>query len=463
MGCTGKAEGAGKATEDEEFRFAHSVTLLDVLPCHPFSRFILDSTGLQILTPGTSSFEIGIIMHDKSHLISAEPYSAPLTVGVAGFVNIFCIGSVYALSALQAQLPRLFGISDAYSFAPFGVACLGLSIGVMSSASMIVQSGAHVTVARGTTLWGIAVMSAGLSLNNLRFGLMLICFLFGGLGIGWTYLAVVVLIGQGLPRHALAQSSIGPLGFSTATATCFLLSSAFGVNAADAKTLGRMLVLLGLTFAALGRSTQLLLSDFPKNSVVGSPKTLLRDSDPFFSILLFFNTLPGMTVFTGLRPLASYYTNGTDYDTMSILSYCMLALALGGALAPSVCAYLGARLTFVGILCLRGAILILLSRFENLTVATCSLLAILFAHGAGFSILPRLVKAQSNHKQLFYFNYGRVLIAWGMSGIVGCIFNSVILSPIGAVPTGGLILGLLTLSCGITLHFVPTVGADLLA
>jgi hypothetical protein len=401
-------------------------------------------------------------MRDKSDLISFEPYSRPFTVAVAGFANIFCIGSVYALSTLQAQLPYLFAISDAYSFAPFGVACLGLSIGVMSSASMIIQSGAHVTVARGTTLWGIAVISAGLSLKNIEFGLMLICFLLGGLGIGWTYLAAVVLIGQGLPRHALAQSAIGPLGFSTATATCFLFSSVFGLDEADAETLGRMLVLLGMTFAAVGSSTQLLLSDFPKNSAIGSPKTLSRHSEPFFSILLFFNALPGMTVFTGLRPLAFHYTNGTNYNTMWILSYCMLALAFGGVLAPSVRAYLGARLTFVGILCLRGALLVLLSQFGSSIHAICSLLAILFAHGAGFSILPGLIKAQSNHPQLFYFNYGRVLIAWGISGIVGCILNSIILSPVNAVPTGNLILGLLTLSFGITLHFVPTIGADLL-
>lgn len=401
---------------------------------------------------------------DKSDSTSVKPNSAPFTVAIGSFANMFCIGTVYALSTLQAQLPRLIGISDAWSFAPFGVVCLGLSIGVLTSASMSVQSGAHVTVTRGTTLWGIAVIGAGLSLNNLKFELMLICFLFGGMGIGWTYLAVVVLIGQGLPRYALARSAIGPLGFSTAAATCFLLSSVFGVDTADAETLGRMLVLLGVTFTAVGAFTQLLLSDFSKNTAVGSPsESLSRASEPFFSILLFFNAVPGMTVFAGLLPLAFHYTNGTDYDTMWILSYCMIALAFGGVLAPSFCAYCGARLAFVGIFCLRGVLLILLSQFEGSTRAICAMLAVLFAHGTGFSILPGLIKTQSSSQQLFYFKYGRVLVSWGISGIVGCIVNSIFLSPVSAIPTGGLVVGLLTLSFGIILYFVPTLGGEFLA
>ncbi|OOQ81703.1 hypothetical protein PEBR_42814 [Penicillium brasilianum] len=392
---------------------------------------------------------------------SIEPDLATFKVAAAGFANMFCIGTVYALSTLQAQLPRLFGISYAWSFAPFGVACLGLSIGVLTSASMIIQSGAHVTVARGTSLWGIAVIGAGLFLKSLKFELMVTCFLFGGLGIGWMYLAVVALIGQGLPRHALARSAIGPLGFSSAATICFLLSSVSGVEAADAETLGRMLVFLGVTFAAVGASTQLSLSDFYENSAVRSqPKSSSRDCGPFFSILLFFNALPGMTVFSGLLPLASHYTNGTNYDIMWILSYCMIALAFGGVLAPSICAYCGVRLTFVGLLCLRGVLLILLSHFEHSTQVMCTMLVVLFAHGTGFSILPGLIKTQSSNQQLFYFKYARVLISWGVSGIVGSIVNSIVLSSGSPVPTGWLLVGLLTLSFGIVLNFVPTLGGE---
>jgi hypothetical protein len=375
---------------------------------------------------------------------------------------MFCIGTVYALSTLQTQLLRLFGISDVWSFAPFGVAFLGLSIGVLTSASTILQSGAHVTVIRGTILWGTAVIGAGLSLSRLKFGLMIICFLFGGIGIGWTYLAVVVLIDQGLPRHALARSAIGPLGFSTAAATCFLLSSVIGLEVADAKSLGRMLVLLGVTFTAVGAFTQVLLPNFSNSAVSPPSVSSTSPSEFFFSILLFFNALPGMTLFAGLLPLASQHMNGTDCDKMWILSYCMAALAFGGVLAPCVCAYCGARLTFVIILCLRGVLLVLHSRSEGSTLAMCAILAVLFAHGTGFSLIPGLIKNQSSNQQLFFFGYGRVLASWGTSGIAGCIVSLIIRSPVGAVPTGELVVGLLSFSFGTILYFVPSLGGEFL-
>lgn len=375
---------------------------------------------------------------------------------------MLCIGTVYGLSTLQTQLPRLFGISDVWSFAPFGVACLGLSIGVLTSASMILQCGPHVTVTSGTTLWGTGVIGVGLSLSNLRFGPMLGCFLFGGIGIGWTYLAVAVLVDQGLPRHALARSAIGPLGFSVAAASCFLSSSVLGIGLADAKPLGRTLVLLGVTFTTVGGFTQLLFPKFSNSSVSSRPFSLPRGLELFFSILLFFNALPGMTLFAGLLPLASQYTSGTNYDTMWILPYFMVALAAGGVLAPSVCAYCGARMTFVIILCLRGVLLVLHSQTEGYKLGMCAMLAVLFAHGTGFSLFPRLIKQKSGDQQLFFLGYGRVLASWGISGIVGCIVNSITRSPVGAVATGELIIGLLSLSFGTILYFVPTLGGELL-
>lgn len=141
----------------------------------------------------------------------------------------------------------------------------------------------------------------------------------------------------------------------------------------------------------------------------------------------------------------------------------MIALAFGGVLAPSMSAYLGARLTFVSIFCFRGMLLILLSQFEGSSLAICAMLAVLFAHGAGFSILPQLIKTQTSNQRHFYLKYSRVLVSWGISGIVGCIMNSIILSPDNTVPTGALVVGMLTLSFGAILHFVPTLGGEFLA
>ncbi|KAJ5592290.1 Major facilitator superfamily domain general substrate transporter [Penicillium hordei] len=51
-----------------------------------------------------SFFLVIIMMHDSSDSTSVKPNPAPFTVAVASFANKFCIGTLYALSTLQAQL-----------------------------------------------------------------------------------------------------------------------------------------------------------------------------------------------------------------------------------------------------------------------------------------------------------------------------------------------------------------------
>lgn len=45
---------------------------------------------------------------------------------------------------------------------------------------------------------------------------MVVYFLGGGVGVGWTYLALVVAIGHGFKHHPLARSAIGPSAFPLA-------------------------------------------------------------------------------------------------------------------------------------------------------------------------------------------------------------------------------------------------------
>jgi hypothetical protein len=390
---------------------------------------------------------------------------APLSIALVCFANMFSVGTIYALSALQGQLPRLVGISEAWSFVPFGMACMGLSMGVATCASMIAQRGAYATAASGTTLWGLAVIGAGFFLSRVNFEPMLLCFLLGGLGVGWTYLAVVVMVGRAFPNLALARSAIGPMGFSSGAATCFFLSSIFELSIVDAEILGRALTRAGVAFIAVGGATQLMMiPGYTINDQSNSPKnTPLSRRERFLSILLFFNALPGMTAFAALLPLVSYYASERQGDSMTLLSYSMLALASGGVLAPTINLHLGARNAFVVLFCVRGAFLVLLSQFEQSTLGLCAFLTILFAHGTGFSILPGLVKAKGIPSELFHHSYGRILVTWGVVGILGCVLNTAISSSIGTMSVASLVLGLLMLSFGIVLYFVPTLGGGILA
>ncbi|KAJ5980009.1 major facilitator superfamily domain-containing protein [Penicillium waksmanii] len=372
---------------------------------------------------------------------------------------MFCVGTVYALTVLQTELSRLLGVSEPWSVVPFGAACLGLCVGVSTCASLMTQRSVHLVAAWGTMLWGFAVAIAGAFLSKGSFVWILFSLLLGGIGVGWTYLAVVVLVGRAFPNHMLARSAIGPMGFSSGTAACIALGSVFDFTSLDAKSLGTGLTLAGSTFIMVAAVTMISLH-IEEDIKRKSPSFLKAksESEVFFSTLLFFNALPGMVIFDALLPFASYHTQGMENDPLKFLPYAMIALFSGGLLAPSLNSILGPKITFAGLFSLRGFSLVLLSQFSNTNVSISGLLLCLFGHGAGFSIIPSLIKAKQEHPASFPSSYGRVLVNWGIAGVVGCILNGVLGASFGNSATVGLVIGVISLSFSAALYILPSFG-----
>ncbi|KAF4954514.1 hypothetical protein FSARC_12127 [Fusarium sarcochroum] len=361
---------------------------------------------------------------DPSALLS----SPPLPVALASFATMFSVGTVYVLSTLQVELPRLLGVAHSWSFAPFGAASLGLSVGVSTCTSMLSKDGPHTVAGKGTILWGLAVASTGFFLSRLSYLGILVSLLVGGVGVGWTYLAIIVTIGHSFPDQPLARSAIGPLGFSSGTAACIQLGPLLNFDVLSAEDLGRIIIHGGVAFIAIGTATALLLSGI---KVEVKTRNDMKQASPSLSLsaLLFFNALPGMIAFSALQPLAHYYKISDSLSkSFPALPSLMLALAAGGILAPAVSSFLGVRLTFGLLFYLRGLLLVILSQAANPGMALVASLAILFAHGTGFSILPGLVKAQIQSPSQFPYAYGRILVAWGAAGVAATILNGLLVS-----------------------------------
>lgn len=71
----------------------------------------------------------------------------------------------------------------------------------------------------------------------------------------------------------------------------------------------------------------------------------------------------------------------------------------------------------VALLILRGVLLLAVAATAAPgAVVLATIIVILFGHGAGFSLLPPLMRAQGAPEN-FTHNYGQVLIAWGLSGV----------------------------------------------
>jgi hypothetical protein len=314
-------------------------------------------------------------------------------------------------------------LDEKFSFAPFAAACIGLSLGVGTCASVLCRIGARGTVASGTLLWGVGLVGAGHFLALSYLNALLLSLVAGGIGVGWTYLSVIIMIGQGFPNQPLAKSSIGPLGFSSGVGACLILRSylEFGVLAKAA--LGKYLQSGGYISLLVATSTFILLPNDLSLLKASSQKRNMASYGSWATIsaLLFFNALPGMTLFAGLLPLA---LSLGGQGIAAALPYSMIALALGGFLAQPVTALLGSKRSFIILFGLRGLLLLKFVQSSGPNIAVLAHSVILFGHGTGFSVLPVLVKRLSPDTVSFARTYGQILVVWGFAGVVGSLLCS---------------------------------------
>ncbi|KAI1745519.1 hypothetical protein F4680DRAFT_105442 [Xylaria scruposa] len=380
-----------------------------------------------------------------------------------GFATMFSVGTVYALSTLQIEIPRLLEVSPPWSYTLFAAASLGLSIGVRICASCIAIYGEYYVAISGTALWGISVASTGLFLVTLPSLLGVIgSLLIGGIGVGLTYLATIVLVGQAFPNQPLARSAIGPLGFSSGAGSWLVVWSYLRIETRNAKQVQNILWIGGVFFSCTAAAAYVLAPSqrAPSLSPVSPRGSETPPSRRSLLILLLCNALPGMTAFGALLSITSFYTQTTTGEALDILPRLMAALALGGLFAPVINSRLGARLTFVMLFCIRGLLLIITSLSPTMPIATVTLIVIFFAHGAGFSLIPGLVKARHGP---FPLEYGQVLMAWGAAGILGNIINAAFVPSYGDATIVSFLLGLTSLTFGIILYSNPIFGGSALS
>ncbi|BCS28474.1 uncharacterized protein APUU_70044S [Aspergillus puulaauensis] len=374
----------------------------------------------------------------------------PGSVAVASFANMFSVGTTYALSILQAEVHRLLGIHHAWSYAPFAFATIGLSIGVATCTSLTERSSARTVAAAGTILWGLAVILAGHFLASLSFEGIIVSFMIGGIGVGWTYLAVVVWIGESLPAQSLARTAIGPLGFSSGAAACTMASHFFQVGSLNGAEIGTALKCAGSGFITVGVTTLILvpgdgnITTHTPNYPAKPPPSFNR---AFFQLLLFMNSLPGMALFASLLPVVS---NHTRFATGFTLPCCLMALALGGLLSPTLSARLSPRTLFMSLFCLRGLLLTTFSQTRHPAVFLATVATVFFAHGLGFSTLPGIINSRLGPDAVFSHHYGLILTTWGLAGVVGSLLNAFLASSGDFTPVS-LVLGLAMLAFGCTL------------
>lgn len=385
----------------------------------------------------------------KSALEAASRFRVRgLWLAVSSFLLMACIGTMYGLSVLLVELPRLLGVSHGWSLAPFGAASVGLALGAAAGARVLLPMGARSAAVAGTGLWGLGTAASGTAIAGGSFAGTAAGFAIGGVGVGLAYLTIVATVGPSFPTRPLVGSAIGPLGFTTGTALCFVAALTTGFQHNSAAEIGGLLVTAGIFIAVLavvvGRAMPATRTPGPPPGPQASAASARR----VLSWLLFANALPGMLLIAALVPVLASNSETDITDAQQLIVLMTITLFLGGLLAPGLGKRIGARNTFLVLFLVRGVILIALP-FVPGTLARILLLAtVLFGHGAGFSLLPGLMKSEDVLLR-FPINYGQVLIAWGVAGIVGVLIGCLSVNLTGGFHIALAATGVLALSAAL--------------
>ncbi|WVF71041.1 hypothetical protein IAT40_005838 [Kwoniella sp. CBS 6097] len=345
-------------------------------------------------------------------------------------------GFAVGASALAVELPRLLGISEALSVWPLGAVCLGLACGLFISGPFYLRYHARTTCLVGAGLWGLGVFCGARSLSVGRYDLFLLSYGVGGVGMGLNYQSIVALMGQHFPSTPLATSTIGPFGSAIGISLFFLQAATFQFNTLSLARISRILTLAGIGVISISYVASRGIPRPPPGLRVLPPppsRPSIRTARWQLGALLFANTLPGMTLLGVIIPLMNGFGVGkTITQTEYIIAGSTLALFLGGLSVSTLVRTMGPSATFSTLFMLRGVLLGLLSFRPSILLAMATFASVLFSHGAGFGMIPVLVRRQDELPR-FPINSGHVLAGWGIAGFAGAVLNSYSVSVTGGL------------------------------
>ena len=386
------------------------------------------------------------------------------TIAIAASVVMLIIGTIYSWAIFTQPLLMVFQwdlttTTWAYAIANFSLAAVGAVCGGFWQD----RFGPRKVAMTGVALWGAGNFLAGLGTPTFGVPWLYLTYgLVGGIGAGMAYitpLAVVskwfpdrrglagglVVAGFGLgafiynqwiPRldsfHAVAvhagnaiaaRASLGPSGAALPIA-------------ADIGAVMHVFMVSGLVFLGVGLPAASLLRNPPRGYVVrqhqhaptiwanggGYPPSKVLTMPVFYLLWLqlFANVVAGITIISNAVFILSDLTSISPAGIAPLFGIVSIFNALGRFFWGAISDRIGCSKTFAAMFVVQAATLFLLSNAHDLRIALAGFSVVLLCCGGGFGTMPSY-NAQCFGTKYMGLNYGLVLSAWGVAGLVGPI------------------------------------------
>ena len=406
-------------------------------------------------------------------------------IAIAGTVLMACLGTVYSWSIFTQPLIAGFGWSTTTTTWTFAIAIFFLGIGAVIGGRWQDRAGPRVVAIIGVVVWGLGNILAGLGTARLgAWWIYLTYGVMGGLGLGLAYITPVAAVTKWFPDKRGLGSGMVVMGFglgaffynnivktipsfsrATREAAAVLSAKARGAAALlspeSVQAVMSVFLVSGIVYLVLGGLCASLIRNPPPDyqlapaaaaaATTAAPKR--RELTPaeaartwqFYALwlMLFLNVTAGILFISNAVPIMRELTGVPPERALSIYGFIAVFNGLGRFFWGTVSDRIGRNMAYLMIFLLQVVIFFVVGGIHSILLVSVLFAIVLLCYGGGFGTMPSFVADYFGTKYLGLI-YGRILLAWGVGGIVGPIFAAVVKDHTGsfheALPVIGVVL-----------------------
>jgi MFS transporter, OFA family, oxalate/formate antiporter len=385
-------------------------------------------------------------------------------IAVAGTIAMICLGTVYSWSIYTQPLIASFGWSNTTTTWAFALAIFFLGVGAILGGRWQDRAGPRPVAVTGVVLWGIGNVLAGVGTAHFGAWWMYLTYgVIGGLGLGLGYITPVAAVTKWFPDKRGLGSGMVVMGFglgaffynnimnavpafaSASREAAGILAGRGGGQAgahlseAGVSAVMNAFLVSGIVFAVVGGICASFLRNPPagytRPGAVATAATSGRDYSPSEAMrtpqfwllwfMLFLNVTAGILFISNAVPIMRELTGAQPAVALSVYGLIALFNGVGRFFWGAMSDRIGRNWAYILIYGTQVLIFFFVGGVHSFPLVATLFAVVLLDYGGGFGTMPSFTADFFGTKYMGV-NYGWILLAWGVGGIVGPIFVALV-------------------------------------
>jgi MFS transporter, OFA family, oxalate/formate antiporter len=386
-------------------------------------------------------------------------------IALAGVVVMLCIGTVYSWSLFTNSFVAGMGMSTQDATLAFELAIFFLGVGAVIGGRWQDSVGPRTVTIVGILLWGIGVALAGFGTEAFgKWWLYVTYGVIGGLGNGMAYVTPVAMVTKWFPDRRGLGSGMVVMGFGLGAFVFNQIVTRLDVYRAAAKPAGAyvaakaaaikagttfdptqyalpagafhglmmLFAVSGIVFIVVGGLCAFVLRNPPDGYTVPGAVAAAASSGPSYTpsqvlgmpqlyglwLLLFLNVTAGILIISNAAPIYTELTGATPALAGQVYGFLAIFNGLGRFFWGAVSDRIGRAMTYTVMYLIQAVIFFLMATTGGFVAVGIYFAIVLLCYGGGFGVMPSFNADFFGTKYLGQ-NYGMILTAWGVAGVVG--------------------------------------------